>query len=198
MTVLRAVLNSVSFLLGAYSILCVIRIFITWSPRLAYSKFAQGLANICDPFFNLFKGIKWLHFGALDFSPALALCVINGLQVLTRQLALMQQFSLGILFAIILNIIWSTFASIFIFLIILLFIRWIIELVNKNGTQNMALNAIDRAISSMIFKITGIFIKKPVSYKKALGFTAILFLLLLIIASIVISLLTNAIMRLPF
>ncbi len=198
MAVLRALLNSISFLLGAYSILCLIRIFITWIPGMAYSKFARVLADICDPFLNLFKGIKWLHFGALDFSPALALCVINGLQVLIKQMAIMQRFSLGILLAVIINIIWSIFSSIFVFLVILLLVRWIIELVNKNRTQNSALNAIDGAISSMVFKITGIFIKKPVSYKKALCFTWILFLLALIILNIVISLLTNAIMRLPF
>ena len=52
------ILRIISAFLSLYSLLCLLRIIITWIPNYSYSKPADILAQICDPYMNLFRGIK--------------------------------------------------------------------------------------------------------------------------------------------
>ena len=59
-----------------YTMVCFVRILLTWIPSAQYSKFGRILASICDPYLNLFRGLRFLRVGMFDLSPAVALCLL--------------------------------------------------------------------------------------------------------------------------
>ena len=76
MNILQVILRLASAAISLYTLLCFIRILLTWIPNMGYNKFTLFLGKICDPYLNLFRRIRWLKFGALDFSPVLALALL--------------------------------------------------------------------------------------------------------------------------
>ena len=83
----RTIFSIVSFVVSVYALMCFLRILLTWVPSLSYSRFSRFLGKICDPYLNIFRGIKWLRLGSFDFSAALGLCILGVLAtMLSRSL----------------------------------------------------------------------------------------------------------------
>lgn len=170
-----------SAFLSLYSLLCLLRIIITWIPNYSYSKPADILAQICDPYMNLFRGIKWLRFGSFDFSPALALCILGAGSQLFSSLANGGYINLQMILAMILGIFFSILSSLIFFLIILFAIRLILIMINRDSynTSGFMANQIDSSISSIVYRIARTFaIGRRITYKAALiiSIIALLFL----------------------
>lgn len=175
------ILRIISAFLSLYSILCLLRIIITWIPNYSYSKPADILAQICDPYMNLFRGIKWLRFGSFDFSPALALCILGAGSQLFSSLANGGYINLQMILAMILGIFFSILSSLIFFLIILFAIRLILIMINRDSynTSGFMANQIDSSISSIVYRIARTFaMGRRITYKAALiiSIIALLFL----------------------
>lgn len=175
------ILRIISAFLSLYSLLCLLRIIITWIPNYSYSKPADILAQICDPYMNLFRGIKWLRFGSFDFSPALALCILGAGSQLFSSLANGGYINLQIILTIILEIFFSILSSLIFFLIILFAIRLILIMINRDSynTSGFMANQIDSSISSIVYRIARTFaMGRRITYKAALiiSIIALLFL----------------------
>ncbi|AEB13420.1 YggT family protein [Treponema succinifaciens] len=175
------ILRIFSAFLSLYSLLCLLRIIITWIPNYSYSKPADILAQICDPYMNLFRGIKWLRFGSFDFSPALALCILGAGSQLFSSLANGGYINLQMILAMILGIFFSILSSLIFFLIILFAIRLILIMINRDSynTSGFMANQIDSSISSIVYRIARTFaIGRRITYKAALiiSIIALLFL----------------------
>ena len=175
------ILRIFSAFLSLYSLLCLLRIIITWIPNYSYSKPADILAQICDPYMNLFRGIKWLRFGSFDFSPALALCILGAGSQLFSSLANGGYINLQMILAMILGIFFSIMSSLIFFLIILFAIRLILIMINRDSynTSGFMANQIDSSISSIVYRIARTFaIGRRITYKAALiiSIIALLFL----------------------
>lgn len=175
------ILRIISAFLSLYSILCLLRIIITWIPNYSYSKPADILAQICDPYMNLFRGIKWLRFGSFDFSPALALCILGAGSQLFSSLANGGYINLQMILTIILEIFFSILSSLIFFLIILFAIRLILIMINRDSynTSGFMANQIDSSISSIVYRIARTFaMGRRITYKAALiiSIIALLFL----------------------
>lgn len=175
------ILRIISAFLSLYSLLCLLRIIITWIPNYSYSKPADILAQICDPYMNLFRGIKWLRFGSFDFSPALALCILGAGSQLFSSLANGGYINLQMILAMILGIFFSILSSLIFFLIILFAIRLILIMINKDSynTSGFMANQIDSSISPIIYRIARTFaMGRRITYKAALiiSIIALLFL----------------------
>lgn len=175
------ILRIISAFLSLYSLLCLLRIIITWIPNYSYSKPADILAQICDPYMNLFRGIKWLRFGSFDFSPALALCILGAGSQLFSSLANGGYINLQMILAMILGIFFSIPSSLIFFLIILFAIRLILIMINKDSynTSGFMANQIDSSISSIVYRIARTFaMGRRITYKAALiiSIIALLFL----------------------
>ena len=175
------ILRIISAFLSLYSLLCLLRIIITWIPNYSYSKPADILAQICDPYMNLFRGIKWLRFGSFDFSPALALCILGAGSQLFSSLANGGYINLQMILAMILGIFFSILSSLIFFLIILFAIRLILIMINKDSynTSGVMANQIDSSISSIVYRIARTFaMGRRITYKAALiiSIIALLFL----------------------
>lgn len=175
------ILRIFSAFLSLYSLLCLLRIIITWIPNYSYSKPADILAQICDPYMNLFRGIKWLRFGSFDFSPALALCILGAGSQLFSSLANGGYINLQMILAMILGIFFSILSSLIFFLIILFAIRLILIMINRDSynTSGFMANQIDSSISSIVYRIARTFaMGRRITYKAALiiSIIALLFL----------------------
>lgn len=175
------ILRIISAFLSLYSLLCLLRIIITWIPNYSYSKPADILAQICNPYMNLFRGIKWLRFGSFDFSPALALCILGAGSQLFSSLANGGYINLQMILAMILGIFFSILSSLIFFLIILFAIRLILIMINRDSynTSGFMANQIDSSISSIVYRIARTFaIGRRITYKAALiiSIIALLFL----------------------
>ena len=121
-------------IISVYTMLCFVRIILTWIPNLNYSKFGQLLASICDPYMNYFRNIRFLRIGNMDFSPVLSIGLLVVASNLLSTLAVTGQLKIGYLIASIISMIWSILASILSFLIILLIIRVIALFVSKGNS----------------------------------------------------------------
>lgn len=175
------ILRIISAFLSLYSLLCLLRIIITWIPNYSYSKPADILAQICDPYMNLFRGIKWLRFGSFDFSPALALCILGAGSQLFSSLANGGYINLQMILSMILEIFFLIPSSLIFFLIILFAIRLILIMINRDSynTSGFMTNQIDSSISSIVYRIARTFaMGRRITYKAALiiSIIALLFL----------------------
>ncbi|WP_296015139.1 YggT family protein [uncultured Treponema sp.] len=191
------ILRIISAFLSLYSLLCLLRIIITWIPNYSYSKPADILAQICDPYMNLFRGIKWLRFGSFDFSPALALCILGAGSQLFSSLANGGYINLQMILAMILGIFFSILSSLIFFLIILFAIRLILIMINKDSynTSGFMANQIDNSISPIVYRIARTFaMGKRITYKAALIISIIALLFLQFALRILLALILSIIL----
>lgn len=191
------ILRIISAFLSLYSLLCLLRIIITWIPNYSYSKPADILAQICDPYMNLFRGIKWLRFGSFDFSPALALCILGAASQLFSSLANGGYINLQMILAIILGIFFSILSSLIFFLIILFAIRLILIMINRDSynTSGFMANQIDSSISPIVYRIARTFaMGRRITYKAALIISIIALLFLQFALRILLALILSIIL----
>ena len=101
-------MNSVFSLIGffaqlvsIYSMLCFVRIILSWIPQFSYSKVAEILGKICDPYLNIFRRLP-LHIANLDFSPIIAFIILSGISTILQYIATLQKISLGIIYSLLL------------------------------------------------------------------------------------------------
>lgn len=168
---MNTIFGIVATLLSIYSFLCFIRIILTWIPELSYSKAVNTLSNICDPYMNLFRGIRWLKMGNFDFSPALALCLLGAISSLFKMLSNGGAISIGLILAMISNVIFSIISSLLVFVIIIFIVRLVIIFVNKDNynSSSFMMNQLDSSISPLVYKIARTFsLGKTLTYKNAL------------------------------
>jgi uncharacterized protein YggT (Ycf19 family) len=79
-----------SALLMVYFFLIMIRIILSWLPTSSEGtmKLRAMIDKLTDPYMNRFRGISWLRFGMLDFSPVLGLAVLSFFLYLTQRLSM--------------------------------------------------------------------------------------------------------------
>lgn len=191
------ILRIISAFLSLYSLLCLLRIIITWIPNYSYSKPADILAQICDPYMNLFRGIKWLRFGSFDFSPPLALCILGAGSQLFSSLANGGYINLQMILAMILGIFFSILSSLIFFLIILFAIRLILIMINRDSynTSGFMANQIDSSISPIVYRIARTFaMGRRITYKAALIISIIALLFLQFALRILLALILSIIL----
>jgi len=196
---LRTILFLLSTVVSIYALLCFLRILVTWIPSLSYSRFSRFLGKICDPYLNIFRGIKWLQLGSFDFSAALGLCILGVLSTMLSQFSGSTVITLGNVCQLVLQLAWSIVTSIITFLIIILLVRLIVLLVRKGQYYSSPiLDQIDASISPLVYNIARTFSAgKKVSYKAALIIGIIALLLLIVLGSIAVMLICSALGRIP-
>ena len=181
-----------------YSLLCVIRIILTWIPGLSYSPFGRFLSSVCDPFLNLFSGIRWLRFGAIDFSPIVALAILSMASFVLENLSRGGQISFALILALIIQMAWSVVAAIIFFLIIVVAIRLIVAWMGGDKKSSIWYQ-IDSSLSPFVYSITKLFSGgKPVAYKNALVLALIVLIILHFGGGKVVQGLVNMCQLIPF
>ena len=141
----------ISSLLSFYSLLLFIRILLTWFHNPALARPKEILGYVVDPYLDKFRGIEWLRFGMLDFSPVLAFILLGLAINITSHLAIGQAVTLGMILAYLIRDIWGFAAFFMNILIIMLIVFLVANLMGRNimlgGLNNLLYRITDRVMS---------------------------------------------------
>lgn len=191
------IFNTLATIVYLYSILCIIRIILTWIPSVKYNKVIQILYQATDPFLNIFRGLRFLTFRNIDFSPLVALACLNLVSSVFKDIATTKHVYLGRILSIIITMAWSIVSSVLLILIVIMIIRLIMLLLNKSQNQiwyslDQTLQPITRFIGNLFFK------NKTVSSKKLLIVSLITMIVLYIALRFVLYFIAALFAGLPF
>jgi len=194
MIFLQYLFRIVATVLELYSLLCIARIIVTWIPQISYSKPAQILTKICDPYLNLFRGFRWMRIGSIDFSPVVSLCILEAAATIFDRLSRSQTFSVSFLISLIVTMVWTIVQTIISFFFLLFLVRLIFRYIEKRKGYrgNYILESIDHSIMPLLYSICKPFYhhKKP-SYEAALVIGIVYCMILSFVGSYVINFLTR-------
>ena len=157
MNVIAQVLMMISSFIRIYSLLLVIRVFLTWIPSLNYSTVGTVLSQLCDPFLNFFRRIRFLQIGMLDFSPIVAIFTLTLVEQAVNSIIVTGQFSLISILGIIFLSVFGLASQFGIFLVVLLIARLLMDIFSWGNRQ--FLGGIDSFLTGVYGKITYKFAK---------------------------------------
>ena len=183
-----------------YTLLCFVRVMLSWFPGAEYSRFGQVLCQMCDPYLNVFRRFRFLRFSSFDFTPAIALCVLMAAQAFFTSLATGAGFRLSTILAMLVMLVGNIFTSLLGFLAVIVLVRLIVYLIAGDGQGSYTIwTAVDRAISPIIFRIAGlIFRNQSISFVKALVVSFIMLVVFSVLISYAIRVLGTLISMIPF
>ena len=187
-----------SAVVSLYTMMCFVRIILTWIPSLNYSKFGSFMSTLCDPYMNYFRRFRFLQFRNIDFSPILSIGLLVAVSNIFSSIAMTGRFSIGYLLASVISILWSVVASVAGFLIILLIIRLVALFLNKNGGSLWY--SLDNTLNPIVYKIAGVFRGKNtfMTQKTAYIITIIALFVARFLGNAAFSLIADLLTTLPF
>ena len=152
---MQVIFGFLSSVLGIYSLLLVARIILTWFGNNPHSGIVRFLSRITDPYLNWWRQRFNLRAGFLDLTPLAAMAALHVLQGIFSTIAAQGTISLGIMIAIILSAVWSMLSFLLGFSIIVLVIRLVGFLMNKEmvGTFWQIVDSISRPLMFRINRI---------------------------------------------
>lgn len=151
---MRTFFSLIAGLIGFYSFLCLARIVISWFPQAQNNQVSRFLANICDPFFALFR-FSFSQIGVLNLSSLFALAALYIFQNIFESLSRQNSFNAFSIIAILINVILSVINSLLTLLLIVLIIRLILQLTGHafNAAYTDTLDSILAPLYRMANKI---------------------------------------------
>lgn len=195
--IMGAIFNLLAFVISVYNFCCLIRVLLTWFPNMNYSKPGRILGQICDPYLNWFRRFRFLQFGRMDFSPVAAMGVLILCSGIFRQIAAYGSIGIGVILAGIVNIVWSIIGSIISIFNIIVAIRLVINLLNKDFSSGMW-GQLDTIVYPVRAKIMSFFKNRSFSFRAELGITLAAGILAQLIGSWLFGFLASLLASLPF
>ena len=198
MKFMQGICSFIASVLGIYSTLLIIRIVISWflvfSGRNGWrtsggygqednnGRQPSGLetadnilGRICDPYLNMFRGVKSLRRSNVDFTPLLAFVVLNLVRSILGLIADTSNFTVWTILAIIIDGLWSSMVSfLMILLIVLLVIRLIVSS-SRNPSSDNWLNTIDPIIDSPVSFVYRLFYNRKKVDDRKVVITSLVF-----------------------
>ncbi len=183
-----------------YTILCFVRVMLSWFPGAEYSRFGQVLCQMCDPYLDIFRRFRFLRFSSFDFTPAIALCVLMALQTFFSSLATGAGFKISTILAMLIMLVGNIFTSLLGFLAVIVLVRLIVYLVIGDGNSSYSIwTVVDRSISPIIFRIAGLCFKnQSISFIKALVTSFIFLIVFSVLITYLVRILGDLISAIPF
>lgn len=146
---LSSFFNTCGTVIKIYSYLCIASILLSWIGQTSVTAI---LDEICAPYLNWFRRFKFTQIGSVDFSPILALGVLQLISRLFFQLAIQKSISpFEILFGLI-SILWYFFSFLINLFIILLVLRLIIDFIPQYRTGNFAY-MLDKSLTPIFVRV---------------------------------------------
>jgi YggT family protein len=118
--------------LSLYSILIFVRIILSWWNGVSFGRMHEFLCGITDPYLNWFRRFAFLRFGNIDLSPIAALAVLSIANNLALVVGSFGRITLGIVLALMLQIIWSAFSFVLGFFAIIIGLRLLAYFMRAN------------------------------------------------------------------
>ncbi len=196
---IQTILSIIAGILSIYTLLCFVYILMSWFPGAKFTKFGHFMSAVCEPYMNLFRKMSFLRIGNIDFSPIVSLGILSLASAILAGIQHTGRIFFGGILGTILSSLWGIASSILGIFALLIFIRWIVLLINKGRTSyESGWNQIDMILNKMSYKIAGTFSKNSMSYQKSLLLSWIILLVSLVVGHILIQILVNLCYRMPF
>jgi len=196
---LHTLFTTIAAILNLYSILCIIRVFMTWIPGLKFTAFGKFMSKITDPYMNLFKSMRFLTIGYVDFSPIVAIGILSLLSSIFARIANTGRIYLGGILGSVIYMIWNLFSTIALVITVVIFIRWIVLLVNHGQTPyNSPWNQVDTFLEKISYKFSNAFARRPVKYQTSLLITWICGAIIMLTGSVLINFILALCGKIPF
>jgi len=166
---ISTILSILAAALTIYTILCFIYILMSWFPGLRFTAFGKFITNACEPYMTLFSRRGWLRFGNIDFSPIISIGLLSLVSSILGGIQASGRIYLGGILGTIIMMIWNIVSSLLTILLLLVFVRWIVLMINKNQTPfDSGWNQVDNLINKFSYKIARTFTKNSFSYRRSL------------------------------
>ena len=196
---IQTILSILAGVLSLYTLLCFIYILMSWFPGARFTKFGHFMTAICEPYMGLFRKMSFLRIGNIDFSPIVSLGILSLISAILAGVQHTGRIFLGGILGTILSSLWGIASSIIGIFTLLLFVRWLVLLINKGRTSyESGWNQIDMLLNKISYKVAGTFTKSSMSYQKSLLLSWIILLVTLIAGHYLIAILVNLCFKMPF
>ena len=196
---IQLILSILAAFLSLYTLLCFIYILMSWFPGARFTKFGHFMTSICEPYMGLFRKMSFLRISSIDFSPIVSIGILSLASAILAGIQRTGTIFFGGILGTILNSLWGIASSIIGIFTLLIFIRWIVLLINKGRTSyESGWNQVDIILNKMTYKIAGTVSKSTMSYQKSLLLSWIILLVTLGVGHFLIALLVNFCYKLPF
>ena len=196
---IQLILSILAAALSLYTLLCFIYILMSWFPGARFTKFGHFMTSICEPYMGLFRKMSFLRISSIDFSPIVSIGILSLASAILAGIQRTGTIFFGGILGTILYSLWGIASSIIGIFTLLIFIRWIVLLINKGRTSyESGWNQVDIILNKMTYKIAGTVSKSTMSYQKSLLLSWIILLVTLGVGHFLIALLVNLCYKLPF
>ena len=196
---IQMILSILAGVLSLYTLLCFIYILMSWFPGAKFTKFGHIMTSICEPYMSLFRKMSFLRIGNIDFSPIVSLGILSLASAILAGIQHTGRIFFGGILGTIINSLWGIASSIIGIFTLLIFIRWIVLLINKGRTSyESGWNQIDMLLNKITYKVAGTFTKSSMSYQKSLLISWIVMLVVLGAGHFLIAILVSLCYRMPF
>ena len=160
---IQTILSILAGALSLYTLLCFIYILMSWFPGAKFTKFGHFMTSICEPYMGLFKKLSFLRIGNFDFSPIVSLGLLSLASAILAGIQRTGTIFFGGILGTIINSLWGIASSIIGIFTLLIFVRWIVLLINKGRTAyESGWNQVDMLLNKMTYKIAGTFTNEGV------------------------------------
>lgn len=195
---MQIVLGVLSGATGLYMLLVLIRVALSWFSGAQLGRPGQFLTSATDPYLNWFRRFSFLRLGAFDLSPIAALGVLSVVNQIFTSLGRYGTVSIGVILALAASIVWSAVSFIMTLALIVLALRLIAYLTNRN-TFSSFWRIVDRLSQPILNKIARIIFRgQPARYGTALLTSTGGLLVLRILTGILANWGIGLLARLPF
>lgn len=193
---LKLALGIVAALLQVYMVLIFIRIILSWLSMDRHQPVVVILGRITDPYLNWFRRFRFLHINGIDFTPILALFVLNFFQILALKLSIWGKVTLAITLSIFTELVWATLGFFIMLYAILALVRFLSLKFNWSG--QLIWNILDTFLHPLAYRFGTITARnKFVAYPKMLLIIAIVGAVLWVGGNIGFGILANLVAQLP-
>jgi YggT family protein len=192
------IMNVVGSLAGLYLLLIFVRVIFTWFSGAYLGRPVELLARITDPYLDWWRRFPILRAGFLDLSPIAAMTTLSLVQTICGVIANYGRITLGLFITIVLQSLWSVISFILGFLIIVLLLRLLAYLTNRN-IYSIFWRVIDSIAQPVLYRVTRFFFRRRlINYLWGILLTTGVLAALMFSGSALVYGLSYALRRFPF
>ena len=182
------IMRILSTLLSLYSLTILVRIVLTWMPGGSFGRVGLILAQVTDPYLNLFRRVKFLSIGHIDFSPVIGLILLSIANRIASALAFSQEVSWAIVVALFIQAIMGAIGFFCVLFALVAGVR-LIGLKRRRTDSQRFWYSLDHLLQPMAYRVANLILRgRPIKYTN----TLVLFIGTMLLIMIVTRLLSAA------
>lgn len=191
------IVNLLAALISIYSILIILRIILSWFGGMVQGRFVEYLVYLTDPYLNWWRRTLNLRIGVIDFSAIAGIAALSIAQNILFTIARFEKITLGNILAIVLMSAWSIVSFIIGFFIIVIILRLIAYLTNRD-IYSPFWQIIDSVSKPVLYRINRIVFGNSINnYMTGIIIAVIILIVLRIAGAILIPVIAGMLAGLP-